>query len=108
MDREDRDRFIAMYPDGLPALFVGGNGKGYEYVRCAPPPASGKPRGNTETVAPLILGEEAKGGRVGYRDGDRFNLCRDNLKVTGKATANSSAIPPRRSPSAPAAEDGED
>ncbi|WP_198373131.1 hypothetical protein [Roseomonas rosulenta] len=107
MDREDRDRFIAMYPDGLPALFVAGNGKGREYVRCAPPPASGMARGNTVSVAPLILGEEAKGGRVGYRDGDRFNLCRDNLRVTGKDTASTNAHPPRGSPSAPTAEAGE-
>jgi hypothetical protein len=85
MDREGRDRLIAMYPDGLPALFVAGNGKGNIYVRCAPPPSAGKVRGNTVMVSRLLLGDEAKGRIIRYWDRDPFNLCRDNLEVTGAA-----------------------
>lgn len=94
MDREDRDRFIAMYPEGLPALFVAGNGKGNIYVRCAPPPSAGMARGNTVMVSHLVLGDEAKGCVVRYRDRDPFNLCRDNLSVTGKDTSATSRATP--------------
>lgn len=83
MDREARDHLLGLYPDGLPAAFVAGNGKGNIYVRCSPPPSSGMARGNTVTLARLILGDEAKGSVVRYRDGNPFNLCRDNLAVIG-------------------------
>ncbi|MBR0653231.1 hypothetical protein GXW78_26500 [Roseomonas terrae] len=95
MDLEDRARLISLYPDGLPAFFMAGNGKGHDYVRCAPPPSAGMARGNTVTVARLILAEEAIGGTVRYRDGDRCNLRRGNLRVTGKDTAGGTAsVPP--------------
>ena len=49
------------------------NGKGNEYVRV-------RYRGNLSTVARLILGNPSR-QMVTYLDGDRKNLCRDNLQL---------------------------
>lgn len=87
LDRKDRDKFIADHDGKVPALFVHGNGKGNGYVRCSPPPSAGMARGNTVMLARLILGEEAAGGIVRYKDGNPLNLCRDNLMVVRSAEA---------------------
>ena len=55
------------------AWFLNSNGRGRYYVRV-------KYRGNLSTVARLILGEPSR-QMVSYLDGDRTNLCRNNLKL---------------------------
>lgn len=52
------------------------NGQGNAYVRCG----TADVRGQLATVARLVL-EPPHGYRVTYRDGDRLNLRRDNLKL---------------------------
>lgn len=79
LDRKDRDKFIAAFAGRVPAPFVAGNGKGNVYVRCSPPPSAGMSRGNTVTLARLLLGDAAVGAIIRYKDRDPFNLCRDNL-----------------------------
>lgn len=56
--------------------FINDNGNGNAYVRCG----AAQVRGNVGTVARLIM-EPPKGYQVRYRDGDRLNLRRDNLKL---------------------------
>lgn len=52
------------------------DGKGHAYVRCG----VSNVRGQLATVARLIM-DPPFGYRVTYRDGDRLNLRRDNLKL---------------------------
>ncbi|MDK9726195.1 MAG: HNH endonuclease [Sterolibacteriaceae bacterium MAG5] len=72
-----RDDFEAMQAAGFTdQWFVNDNGTGNAYVRCT----GADIRGGIATVARLIM-EPPKGFQVRYRDGDRLNLRRDNLKL---------------------------
>lgn len=64
------------------------NGKGQAYVRCG----DSRTRGNLATVARVIM-EPPKGYQVRYRDGDRMNLRRDNLRLEKKVRARSKKYP---------------
>lgn len=56
--------------------FINGNGFGQEYVKFARQGVAGGVHG----VARLALGV-GNGWRLSYRNGDRTNLCRSNLRV---------------------------
>ena len=63
--------------------FLNSNGGGYDHVRCMA-------GGVLMTVARLIV-EAPTGRRVRYLDGNRLNLCRNNLALEkGKAGRSSS------------------
>jgi hypothetical protein len=72
--------YAEMRREGFSGLWtLNQNGsRGYSYVRCAHARASGR----LLTVARIIAGAEA-GRIVKYHDGDRLNLRRDNLYLTG-------------------------
>lgn len=74
INTEDYKRLMAL---GVSQYWMlNSNGSGNEYVRV-------KYRGNLSTVARLILGNPSR-QMVTYLDGDRTNLCRDNL-LLGKS-----------------------
>ncbi len=85
MDRADHDRITALplFGGRFPRCYRNDNGRGFAYVRFNLPNATG--RDNNGMLARLILGADAAGKRVCYRDGDRANLTRGNLyAVSGR------------------------
>ena len=75
VNTEDYNRLKA---EGISTTwFLNSNGSGRDYVRV-------NHRGNISTVARLILGDPSR-QMVSYLDGDRTNLCRNNLHL-GKSS----------------------
>jgi hypothetical protein len=77
---EDWELLVAQ--DAHTGWCLNSTGNGHAYVRC------GRERfhGSLETVARLIM-EAGPGDVVRYRDGNRLNLCRDNLYFSRRGRA---------------------
>ncbi len=87
MDAERWQRIVADLGPALPSIFPRRNGRGRIYLGIVLPAAPGETKGEVAMLARVLLGADADGKHVRYRDGNPFNLCRSNLVLMDRKAA---------------------
>jgi hypothetical protein len=87
INAEDWRRLIEPFNGAVPAIFWRSNGRGRRYLGIVLPPGPGETEGRTAMVARVIVGAEAEGHHIRYRDGNTLNLTRANLNPIERGVA---------------------
>lgn len=84
---EDWRRVIEPFNGALPAIFWRKNSQGRGYLGIVLPPGLGETKGETKMLSHVIVGPEADGHHIRYRDGNSLNLTRANLNPIERGVA---------------------